>query len=424
MLPLFPTPQKFSLHLSGRYLKASILLKAAILQLCLAACWEAMAAPQDRRPPLSKDEVHDMLASHQPSKEIVARINRYGIDFQPKQADLEAFRRAGADSAVLAALRQGWHPAIIKPLTEQDLRMLVAADAQDQSIVRMVRERGIDFHPAADFLEELRKAGAPDDLLSTLRVATPRPFSQPELLQLLGSNMDQEGIARQVAQCGIDFGAGAEELQALRNAGAKPSLLEAVRNAPREKPFVAQTPSFAAGSPLVQGHTVALMCGPGDKQVPVLADPHDLGNVTANLGCGTQVTFLARVESPAGFDKIEFGADKQGFVPDAYLESPMATPGGDITAPVPISQPEPSYTPQAQRDQLEGTVKFYIVVDAQGNVADIQQTSPRLGDGLDERARDTVKTWKFKPATRGGVAIPVRVEVDVSFRRRPNPNGG
>ncbi len=58
---------------------------------------------------------------------------------------------------------------------------------------------------------------------------------------------------------------------------------------------------------------------------------------------------------------------------------------------------------------------LWIVVDAQGNVTDERVVKP-LGLGLDEKAIEAVKTWKFKPAMRNGAPVPVRVMVEVTFR--------
>ncbi|HEV2248140.1 MAG TPA: M56 family metallopeptidase, partial [Terriglobia bacterium] len=83
--------------------------------------------------------------------------------------------------------------------------------------------------------------------------------------------------------------------------------------------------------------------------------------------------------------------------------------GGDIRAPEPVNNPDPPYTPQARKNQVTGTVTFAVVVDAAGNVAEVKQISKPLGQGLDESALRTIRSWKFKPGTRNGVPVPVRV---------------
>jgi len=89
--------------------------------------------------------------------------------------------------------------------------------------------------------------------------------------------------------------------------------------------------------------------------------------------------------------------------------------GGNVSAPIPIYKPEPAYSEEARKAKYQGTVVLWIVVDAQGNVADCRVVKP-LGLGLDEKAVEGVKVWKFKPAMRNGTPVPVRVMVEVSFR--------
>ncbi len=203
----------------------------------------ARATPQEARPPLSKDEVVDLLTSSTPSKVIIATIKQAGIAFQPTPEVLEELRKAGANPAVLAALREAWHPEVPKPLGDRQILILLAGEAPSQNIARMVLERGIDFQPTGEYLQELRGQGAEDILINTLRTAAPRPFSKDELLQQLRSHLDQEVMAWKVRERAIDFEANAANLQALRNAGATPTLLDAVRAAKRVKPFVVQAPS-------------------------------------------------------------------------------------------------------------------------------------------------------------------------------------
>jgi protein TonB len=89
--------------------------------------------------------------------------------------------------------------------------------------------------------------------------------------------------------------------------------------------------------------------------------------------------------------------------------------GGNVSAPIPIYKPEPPYSEEARKAKYQGTVVLYIVVDTQGNVTDARVVKP-LGLGLDEKAIETVRTWKFKPGMRNGTPVPVRVMVEVSFR--------
>jgi TonB family protein len=89
--------------------------------------------------------------------------------------------------------------------------------------------------------------------------------------------------------------------------------------------------------------------------------------------------------------------------------------GGGVSAPIPIYKPEPAYSEEARKAKYQGTVVLWITVDASGMVTDCRVVKP-LGLGLDEKAVETVRTWKFKPAQRNGSPVPVRVMVEVSFR--------
>jgi len=89
--------------------------------------------------------------------------------------------------------------------------------------------------------------------------------------------------------------------------------------------------------------------------------------------------------------------------------------GGGVSEPVPIFKPDPAYSEEARKAKYQGTVVLWIVVDAAGSVTDCRVVKP-LGLGLDEKAVETVRTWKFKPAQRNGTPVPVRVMVEVSFR--------
>ena len=86
-----------------------------------------------------------------------------------------------------------------------------------------------------------------------------------------------------------------------------------------------------------------------------------------------------------------------------------------VTAPVLIQGLDPEYTDQARRDWKEGTCVLSAVVGKDGRTYNITPVVT-LGDGLDERAIEAVKKWKFKPATKDSQPVPFLAVVDVAFR--------
>jgi TonB family protein len=92
-------------------------------------------------------------------------------------------------------------------------------------------------------------------------------------------------------------------------------------------------------------------------------------------------------------------------------------PGSGIDAPRLLREVKADYTEDARRRGVEGEVVMEIVVSRTGSVGDIRILQ-RLGAGLDERAAQAVRQWRFAPATRKGVPVDVLVEVGVEFRLR------
>jgi periplasmic protein TonB len=90
--------------------------------------------------------------------------------------------------------------------------------------------------------------------------------------------------------------------------------------------------------------------------------------------------------------------------------------GGGISAPVPIIQPEAEFSDEARRAKYQGEVMISLIVDAQGNPQNPRVVRP-LGMGLDEKALEAVRKYKFKPALKDGrTPVPVMVTIAVNFR--------
>jgi TonB family protein len=88
--------------------------------------------------------------------------------------------------------------------------------------------------------------------------------------------------------------------------------------------------------------------------------------------------------------------------------------GGGVSAPVVIHSVEPEFTEEARRANYQGTVSIQLIVDAQGNPQDIR-VSHHLGMGLDEKAMEAVRQYKFKPAVFQGNPVAVQLVIDVDF---------
>jgi TonB family protein len=90
--------------------------------------------------------------------------------------------------------------------------------------------------------------------------------------------------------------------------------------------------------------------------------------------------------------------------------------GGGISAPVPLFEPEAEFSDEARRAKYQGVCIIGIIVDAQGNPQNVHVVRA-LGMGLDEKAMEAVRKYKFKPAMKDGkTAVPVMVNVEVNFR--------
>jgi TonB family protein len=92
-------------------------------------------------------------------------------------------------------------------------------------------------------------------------------------------------------------------------------------------------------------------------------------------------------------------------------------PGSGIEPPRLLREVKPDYTEDARRRSIEGEVVLEIVVRRDGGVGDIRLVRG-LGAGLDRRAIDAVRQWRFAPASRLGSPVDVLVEVAVEFRLR------
>jgi protein TonB len=92
-------------------------------------------------------------------------------------------------------------------------------------------------------------------------------------------------------------------------------------------------------------------------------------------------------------------------------------PGSGIVAPRLLREVRADYTEDARQRGISGDVVLEIVVRRDGSVGDVKILQG-LPSGLNDRAVQAVRQWRFSPATRQGAPVDVIVEVSVEFKLR------
>jgi len=92
-------------------------------------------------------------------------------------------------------------------------------------------------------------------------------------------------------------------------------------------------------------------------------------------------------------------------------------PGSGIEPPRLLQEVHADYTEDARRRGISGEVVLEIVVRRDGSVGDVKILHG-LDTGLNDRAVQAVRQWRFSPAQRLGTPVDVIVEVAVEFKLR------
>lgn len=88
--------------------------------------------------------------------------------------------------------------------------------------------------------------------------------------------------------------------------------------------------------------------------------------------------------------------------------------GGLIRKPQVLRQVDPEFSEEARRAKFSGNVEVYLIIDEQGNPSHVRVVRG-VGMGLDEKAVEAVRQYKFKPATLNGKPVKVDLSIDVDF---------
>jgi hypothetical protein len=100
------------------------------------------------------------------------------LHMKPKKSRVVAV--AGAALLLLPLLYlRAYGQSAAKPLSKEDIRVLLKGDVSPKRVADMARERKTDFEVTLEVEQDLKAAGADDNLLEVLREVAPKPSSLP-----------------------------------------------------------------------------------------------------------------------------------------------------------------------------------------------------------------------------------------------------
>jgi TonB family protein len=118
---------------------------------------------------------------------------------------------------------------------------------------------------------------------------------------------------------------------------------------------------------------------------------------------------------------VEYGAQKAANSTTQSHSESVATSqiyrvGGGVSAPSLIFAPDPEFTDEARRANYQGICVVAVIVDSQGS-PQRPQVVRHLGMGLDKKAIEAVRGYRFRPAMMYGKPIAVELTLQVNFSR-------
>ena len=152
--------------------------------------------------PFTQEQVASMVRDGFGDESGAKLIEQRGIDFAPSEDFYQTLKAAGASEAFLNALRAAVAPGLSppgivaptlrsahadlkvsattgasepasakKPLNQVQVFALLVGQVPNHRVAMLVQERGIDFEPTDDYLQEVRLAGGEEELISALKSA-------------------------------------------------------------------------------------------------------------------------------------------------------------------------------------------------------------------------------------------------------------
>jgi periplasmic protein TonB len=89
--------------------------------------------------------------------------------------------------------------------------------------------------------------------------------------------------------------------------------------------------------------------------------------------------------------------------------------GGGVSQPKVLVSADPEFSEEARKAKFSGNVLVYFIVDETGAPTHVR-VARGVGMGLDEKAVDAVRQYKFKPGMKDGKPVKVEMAIEVNFQ--------
>jgi periplasmic protein TonB len=151
-------------------------------------------------------------------------------------------------------------------------------------------------------------------------------------------------------------------------------------------------PDFAVPKTQQIGDPLSALAAPSNG-------PGVAGGIGGNVGGGV------------GGDRGGFGrgpASGNGCCGDVYGV------GNGVSMPRAIYAPEPEFSEEARIAKFQGEVTLLVTIGTDGRARNLTVVRS-VGMGLDQKAIDAVRTWRFDPAKKDGRPVAVQMNIIVNF---------
>ncbi|MGD1101023.1 MAG: tetratricopeptide repeat protein [Terriglobia bacterium] len=149
-------------------------LRSLVLLLMLAVALPPIPTVWAQQKCFTEVQVSNMVRDGFGDESGAKLIEQRGIDFAPAEDFIQTLKAAGASEAFLKPLRAAKPPeptSAKKPINQVQVFALLVGQVPSHRVTMLVQERGVDFEPTDDYLQEVRLAGGEDELISALKSA-------------------------------------------------------------------------------------------------------------------------------------------------------------------------------------------------------------------------------------------------------------